>query len=63
MLLSLDHAVFGTMFICGTFGFFAGLFRSLLDLAAIVVVGVAASLLPTWRAATVNVVEGFRHLG
>lgn len=35
----------------------------LLDVAAIAVVGVAASLLPTWRAATVNVVEGFRHLG
>jgi putative ABC transport system permease protein len=35
----------------------------LLDLAAIVVVGVAASIVPTWRAANVNVVEGFRHLG
>jgi putative ABC transport system permease protein len=35
----------------------------LLDVAAFVGVGVAASLLPTWRAATVNVVEGFRHLG
>jgi putative ABC transport system permease protein len=35
----------------------------LLDLAAIVIVGIAASLVPTWRAATVNVVEGFRHLG
>jgi putative ABC transport system permease protein len=35
----------------------------LLDLAAILLVGVAASLVPTWRAATVNVVEGFRHLG
>ncbi len=34
-----------------------------LDAAAIVVVGVAASLVPTWRAAGVNVVEGFRHLG
>jgi ABC-type lipoprotein release transport system permease subunit len=30
---------------------------------AIVVVGVVASLVPTWRAATVDVVEGFRHLG
>jgi putative ABC transport system permease protein len=35
----------------------------LMDLAAIVVVGVAASLVPSWRAARVNVVEGFRHLG
>jgi putative ABC transport system permease protein len=35
----------------------------LLDLAAIVVVGVAASLVPTWRAARVDIVEGFRHLG
>lgn len=35
----------------------------LMDLAAIVVVGVAASLVPTWRAARVDVVEGFRHLG
>jgi putative ABC transport system permease protein len=35
----------------------------LLDAAAIVVVGVAASVVPTWRAATVNVVAGFRHLG
>lgn len=43
MLLSLDHAVFGTMFICGTFGFFAGLFRSLLDLAAILL-GLAAAI-------------------
>jgi putative ABC transport system permease protein len=35
----------------------------LLDAAVILFVGVAASILPTWRAATVNVVEGFRHLG
>jgi putative ABC transport system permease protein len=35
----------------------------LLDLAAIAAVGIAASLVPTWRAARVNVVEGFRHLG
>jgi len=35
----------------------------LLDAAAIVAVGIAASLVPTWRAATVKVVEGFRHLG
>jgi putative ABC transport system permease protein len=35
----------------------------LLDVAAIAAVGIAASLVPTWRAATVNVVEGFRHLG
>lgn len=35
----------------------------LLDVAAIVAVGIAASLVPTWRAARVSVVEGFRHLG
>ena len=35
----------------------------LMDVAAILIVGVAASVVPTWRAARVNVVEGFRHLG
>jgi putative ABC transport system permease protein len=35
----------------------------LMDAAAIVIVGIAASVVPTWRAARVNVVEGFRHLG
>jgi len=35
----------------------------LLDVAAIAAVGIAASVVPTWRAARVNVVEGFRHLG
>jgi putative ABC transport system permease protein len=34
-----------------------------LDAAVIAFVGVAASLIPTWRAARVDVVEGFRHLG
>lgn len=34
-----------------------------LDVLAIAVVGVAASLVPTWRAARVQVTEGFRHLG
>jgi len=34
-----------------------------LDVAVIAFVGVAASLIPTWRAARVDVVEGFRHLG
>lgn len=35
----------------------------LLDVAAVAAVGVAAAVIPTWRAARVNVAEGFRHLG